>query len=285
MTPRCALSFLRRQSAPAPPPKRLRGLRQPKDAIRADWRCSAEACQTCIAGNPHDRPRTQVKGRASTNARAGNRRHTTAPRAGFGFLDSEIRGWMHKAMKPLEGVAKVARPTSAREIHDAKLVTAIEASFKASDRTYGARRVWRDALEEGLACGLHRIERLMWINALRARPRRRGKPKDDGERSVIADIEPVNAPGSREPARPRPGLPGRAAKPEVAGRFHLYLDRGRLAVCRRHSGPVLAACRRLVDEGRAGRVTGHGCADDGRLATWKGRRPASSSGSGIAIHK
>lgn len=76
------------------------------------------------------------------------------------------------------------RPTSAREIHDAKLVTAIETSFKASDRTYGARRIWRDVLEEGLACGLHRIERLMRLNALRARPRRRGKPKDDGERSV-----------------------------------------------------------------------------------------------------
>ncbi len=27
----------------------------------------------------------------------------------------------------------------------------------------------------------------MWCNALRARPKRRGKPKDDGERSVIAD--------------------------------------------------------------------------------------------------
>ena len=79
------------------------------------------------------------------------------------------------------------RPTSAREIHNAKLVTAIETSFKSSDRTYGARRVWHDVLEEGLACGLHRIERLMRVNALRARPRRRGKPKDDRERSVIAD--------------------------------------------------------------------------------------------------
>jgi putative transposase len=79
------------------------------------------------------------------------------------------------------------RPTSAREFHDAKLVTALETSFKASDRTYGARRIWRDVLEEGLACGLHRIERLMRLNAPRARPKRRGKPKDDGERSVIAD--------------------------------------------------------------------------------------------------
>ena len=47
------------------------------------------------------------------------------------------------------------RPTSIREIEDAKLVGAIETSFKASDRTYGARRVWRDVLEEGFACGLH----------------------------------------------------------------------------------------------------------------------------------
>ena len=70
--------------------------------------------------------------------------------------------------------AWLTRPTSAREIHDAKLVTAIETSFKASDRTYGARRIWRDVLEGGLAGGLHRIERLMRINALRARPRRRG---------------------------------------------------------------------------------------------------------------
>jgi putative transposase len=79
------------------------------------------------------------------------------------------------------------RSTSGREIPDAKLVTAIETSFKGGDRTYGAHRVWRDVLDEGQACGLHRIERLMQINALRARPRRRGKPKDDGERSVMAD--------------------------------------------------------------------------------------------------
>lgn len=64
---------------------------------------------------------------------------------------------------------------------------AIDRSFKASDRTYGARRVWFDVLEEGLSCGLHRIERLMRLNAMRARPKRRGKPRDDGERSVIAD--------------------------------------------------------------------------------------------------
>ena len=55
-------------------------------------------------------------------------------------------------------------------------------SFLASDRTYGARRVWHDVLSQGVACGLHRVERLMRAQALRARPRRRGLPKDHGDR-------------------------------------------------------------------------------------------------------
>ena len=62
----------------------------------------------------------------------------------------------------------------------------VKASFMGSDRTYGARRVWHDVLADGITCGLHRIERLMRLQALRARPRRRGLPKDTGERSVIA---------------------------------------------------------------------------------------------------
>ena len=56
----------------------------------------------------------------------------------------------------------------------------------ASDRTYGARRVWHDMLAGGVACGLHRIERLMHSQALRARPRRRGLPLDKGERAKEA---------------------------------------------------------------------------------------------------
>ena len=36
----------------------------------------------------------------------------------------------------------------------------VRASFIGSARTYGARRVWHDVLAEGIACGLHKIERL-----------------------------------------------------------------------------------------------------------------------------
>jgi putative transposase len=62
----------------------------------------------------------------------------------------------------------------------------VRASFLASDRTYGARRVWHDMIEEGINCGLHRIDRLMRQQTLKARPRRRRLPPDLGERQAGA---------------------------------------------------------------------------------------------------
>lgn len=82
--------------------------------------------------------------------------------------------------------AWLARAPSKRSRDDVAIGAKVRASFIASARTYGARRVWRDVLAEGVDCGLHRIERLMRAQALRARPRRRGPPKDDGERLAIA---------------------------------------------------------------------------------------------------
>jgi putative transposase len=76
------------------------------------------------------------------------------------------------------------RSPSARSRSDETIGQRVKASFIASDRTYGARRVWRDLLAEGVGCGLHRIERLMRLQALRARPRRRRLPKDEGDRQM-----------------------------------------------------------------------------------------------------
>ena len=80
--------------------------------------------------------------------------------------------------------AWLRRGPSARERADEGLIVKIRSSFLGSARAYGARRVWRDVLAEGLSCGLHKVERLMRMNASRARPRRRGLPKDDGARSL-----------------------------------------------------------------------------------------------------
>ncbi len=110
----------------------------------------------------------------------------------FAFIAKHRHVWPVSWLCAAMGVSRsgfhawLSRPASARAAYDEKIGTAMRKSFKDSDRTYGARRIWRDVLEEGLACGLHRLERLMRVNGLKARPRRRGLPKDDGERSVIA---------------------------------------------------------------------------------------------------
>src|SRR5205085_5755758 len=81
---------------------------------------------------------------------------------------------------------RLARHRAPRTTSDEELGAKVRTSFVASDRTYGARRVWKDMLAEGLSCGLHRIERLMRLQALKARPRRRRLPPDLGERQATA---------------------------------------------------------------------------------------------------
>ncbi len=90
----------------------------------------------------------------------------------FGFI-AKHRGiwpvsWMCEALEVSRSGfhAWLTRPPSARARSDEALGARVRESFVRSDRTYGARRVWHDVLAEGLACGLHRIERLMRRQAL-----------------------------------------------------------------------------------------------------------------------
>ena len=111
----------------------------------------------------------------------------------FGFVAKHRGVWPVALMCGALGVSRggfyawLDRPRSQRELADEALGKQVKQSFVDSDRTYGARRVWHDVLAQGFDCGLHRIERLMQALALRARPRRRGLPKDVGERSEIAN--------------------------------------------------------------------------------------------------
>jgi putative transposase len=111
----------------------------------------------------------------------------------FGFIAKHRGVWPVTWLCEALGVSRsgfhawLGRAPSARARSDEMLGARVRASFIASYRTYGARRVWHDVLAEGQPCGLHRIERLMRQQALKARPRRRGLPRDDGQRSVIAE--------------------------------------------------------------------------------------------------
>ena len=111
----------------------------------------------------------------------------------FGFVVKHRGIWPVGLMCEALGVSRSgfyawhSRPRSQRSKTDELMGRLVRQSFLGSDRTYGARRVWRDVLALGHDCGLHGIERLMRLQALRARPKRRGLPKDRGERSAIAD--------------------------------------------------------------------------------------------------
>jgi hypothetical protein len=109
----------------------------------------------------------------------------------FGFVAKHRGIWPAEWLCGALGVSRggfyawLTRPRSRRSRSDEDVGAKVRASFLASDRTYGARRVWHDLLADGVSCGLHRIERLMRQQALKARPRRRRLPPDLGERQVV----------------------------------------------------------------------------------------------------
>jgi putative transposase len=108
----------------------------------------------------------------------------------FGFIAKHRgiwpAGWLCEALGVSRGgfYAWLTRPRSKRSRENEELGAKVRSSFLASDRTYGARRVREDLAAEGVFSGLHRIERLMRLQALKARPRRRRLPPDLGDRPV-----------------------------------------------------------------------------------------------------
>jgi putative transposase len=111
----------------------------------------------------------------------------------FEFVAKHRGAWPVNLLCEALGVSRsgfyawLVRPPSCRSQADEVLGAQVRQSFIGSDRTYGARRVWHDLLAQDQHCGLHRSERLMRLQGLRARPRRRSLPKDQGVRSAIAD--------------------------------------------------------------------------------------------------
>jgi putative transposase len=65
-----------------------------------------------------------------------------------------------------EFYAQTVRLESTRARANAALAVAMHRRFHQSDRTYGARRLWRDVCADGFAVGLRQVERVMrtgWI--------------------------------------------------------------------------------------------------------------------------
>ena len=106
----------------------------------------------------------------------------------------------------------------------------------------------------------------MRLHGLKARPRRRGLPQDEGQRSVIAGNVLDRPFSADEPNR------------KWVADFTYHLDRrGQALCCCRHRS-VLAPRRGLVHEGRDGRPARHRRTDDGDLASGQARYLAASLG-------
>lgn len=152
------------------------------------------------------------------------------------------------------------RSPSARSRSDEIVGQRVKASFLASDRTYGARRVWRDVLADGAECGLHRIERLMRLQALRARPRRRRLPKDEGDRQVAS--VPLNL-LARQFAAERPN------QKWIADFTYIWTAEGWLYV----SAVIDLFSRRVVGWSMNASMTAQLVADALLMAVWRRGKP------------
>jgi putative transposase len=165
----------------------------------------------------------------------------------LGVSRSGFHGWLN-------------RTPSARSRSDEALGRRVRASFVASDRTYGARRVWHDMLAEGFACGLHRIERLMQLQALRARPRRRRLPKDEGDRQM---------PGVASNILDRQFEAERPNQKWIADFTYIWTAEGWLYV----SAVIDVFSRRVVGWSMSATMTAQLVADALLMAVWRRGKP------------
>jgi transposase InsO family protein len=134
----------------------------------------------------------------------------------------------------------------------------VRASFLASDRTHGARRLWHDLIAEGASCGLNRIERLMGQQGLKARPRRRQLPPDLGERQAGAIASYMLDRSFEAPALNRKW---------IADFTYIWTAEGWL--CGGGGRSLLPAWGRLVDERHDDGPARYRCPCDGDLAARK----------------
>jgi len=108
----------------------------------------------------------------------------------FGFVAKHRGTWPVDVLREALGVSRSGfyawrtRPLSQRARTDAQILVTVRTSFLLSDRTYGARRMVDEVQDAGHVCGRQRVGRLMRQEGLWARPRRRARPIDTGDRPV-----------------------------------------------------------------------------------------------------
>lgn len=83
----------------------------------------------------------------------------------------------------------IQKPLSDRAIEDQRLLAIIRSSHAASGGVYGARRVFLDLREMGETCGVHRVEKIMRVNKIKALRGYKAPRQIVGRPSIIASNE------------------------------------------------------------------------------------------------
>jgi transposase InsO family protein len=97
----------------------------------------------------------------------------------FAFIDEEKATWPVGAMCHVLAVSRSGfyawkgRPTSPRALEDAQLVVDIKAAHKAGRGNYGSPRVLRALRKQGKRIGKKRVERLMRVEGIAGRKRKK----------------------------------------------------------------------------------------------------------------
>jgi putative transposase len=109
----------------------------------------------------------------------------------YQFIKNHRREFPVDVMCRVLGVAPsgyyewLQKPVSDRAVEDARLLTLIRASYKASHGIYGSPRVFHDLREAGETCSKNRVERLMRVNKIVALHGYRTRHYSVGKPSVL----------------------------------------------------------------------------------------------------
>ena len=80
----------------------------------------------------------------------------------------------------------INKPLSDRAVEDQRLLSLIRSSYAASGGVYGSRRVFLDLREAGEVCGIHRVEKIMRVNNIKALRGYKAPRQIAGRPSIIA---------------------------------------------------------------------------------------------------
>ena len=107
-------------------------------------------------------------------------------------------------IQPSGFYAWLKTPLSQRAQEDRRQTELLQKAWAESGKVYGYRKLHDDLVEQGESICPNRVSRLAQLAEIKAQIGDTRRPVSyGGKPSVVVEIEPVNAIGSREPAKPR----------------------------------------------------------------------------------